>query len=533
MPVASAPCPPDAHDFGMRGGVSGLYTLVVTRGHDPQRFRAESGADGDAAFGVRSAGLFERLFEQANLKVGQRSVHDRIVHCRMIADKLAASMTRTIVPMRRLDLDSDPDIPRLAELLRAVSRANEPLELQRIFAREMSRKREFDAYISLSVRGLQTGEYKITRMQIEQELGAAHPDPWRTWASMPVHRGGFLGQIIADEHQKVFHDLRIVDDPVVGNRLAGMGSCIATPLFDEGRALNWAVVFHRSPDAFSHEHAKDVLMRGNLIGRMTKTLVIAKELCEANERLTGQLEQIAQIQRSLLPDVTPTVPGLSIASSYLTSVESGGDYYDYFDMKDGRFGVIVADVSGHGAGAATVMAMLQTILHDLPGSMSEPARILAHTNRQLISKRIETNFVTAFFGVFDAARREFTFSNAGHHPPVLHLDGSRSAAGAPVRLVEGASSLPLGIIEDASYEQASIGIGKDQTMVLYTDGITEAFSAPPERAMFGRDGLIRSLVDCTGDPVCVIDSIHQELFEHTRSRSRADDQTIVAVKVTE
>jgi serine phosphatase RsbU (regulator of sigma subunit) len=77
-----------------------------------------------------------------------------------------------------------------------------------------------------------------------------------------------------------------------------------------------------------------------------------------------------------------------------------------------------------------------------------------------------------------------------------------------------------------------VELGDRETVVLYTDGITESFSPPPEREMFGIEGLHGALRDCTGEPLCVIESIHERLFEHTHSRERADDQTLLALKVT-
>lgn len=427
--------------------------------------------------------------------------------------------------MEVIDVAGDERITGYLELLQSVSRATEPIEVQRRFGQLLLGERTLVGIVSVSVRGLKPGEYKVTRFQLRDEFGKPWTDPWVHWDELPVHTGGFIGEMIATSHPKVVRGLDLADDPALGSRLSGARSAFANPLFDEGEALNWSFTFRTDEAGLSAQDAAEVFLRGNIIGRMTKTLVLAKQARELNTRLTQQLEQIAQIQRSLLPDQLPRIPGLEIASSYLTSNEAGGDYYDFFDMGEDRWGVIVADVSGHGAGAATVMAMLQTILHGYHERSRGPAAMLEHANRQLLSKRFEASFVTAFFGVFDERRRAFHYANAGHNRPRL-----RRASG-DVALIDGAASLPLGILDEPGYEVGTVEVGVGDTVVLYTDGITEAFAPAPAKEMFGEERLTQALLECSGAPECVIDSIHERLYRHTGSMDRADDQTLVAVRV--
>lgn len=427
--------------------------------------------------------------------------------------------------MRLLDLAANPKIAQYTELLRRASTFTDPVDVQREFATMLRNDALVHGFISLSVRGLDKGQYKITRQNLDDDMGQVTGNPWRDFASMPVHTGGFLGDMIASPEPKVVLGMHVPNDPVLGTKLARFGSCFVNPLYDDGEATNWSITLRFDPAGYTLADAETFLLRGNIIGRMTKTLVVAKQVKELNAKLQEQLEQIASIQRSLLPEQLPKAPGLSIAASYVTSNEAGGDYYDFFDMGDGNLGVMIADVSGHGAGAATVMAMLQTILHGFQERTRGPAAMLAHANRELFRKRFESQFVTAFFGVFDRDRQLLTFANAGHPPPAL-----RRRTGE-VLAVEGAGSVPLGIIDEPEYEHSSAPVQAGDTFVLFTDGITEAHSPPPERDMFGFKRLSAALKDCSGQPDCVIDSIHEKLYEHTQSRARADDQTIVALRV--
>lgn len=418
----------------------------------------------------------------------------------------------------------------LTDLVRRISGMNDPAQVQREFTKTMAEFSPWQGYVSLSRRGLKPGEYKITgSMLSEEDFRRGRRNPWKHWDELPTHSGGWLGDLIARDVPRLENNLHLEADPVFGDRLAPYRSAMVIPLFDDGEALNWSVGLHREPDAFSPELVEEFILRGNLIGRVTRNLVIQKELDDLNAQFSEQLQEIAAIQRSLLPEVTPKISGLEIATSYLTSKHAGGDYFDFFEMDDHEFGVIIADVAGHGAGAATVVAIVQALLHSAYAGDHDPAATLERVSRELVRKKIENNFVTAFFGVFDAERREFEYSNAGHNRPLVRRkDGT-------VEEVLGAASIPLGITTDIGYETDRLRLNSGDTLVLYTDGIVEAFGprdAHGEREMFGKQRLIQTLRDCTGEPDCVIGSIHQRLFEHTGERTRDDDQTVVVIRVS-
>lgn len=425
------------------------------------------------------------------------------------------------------DYATDPEVRDTIDLLRQVSGVTDPQEVQRIFSRRLSTE-EVGGYVALSLRGMKPGAYKITRRMLDDEaLMRNDVDPWTRWNELPVHRGGILGRIIETETPKVLTGFSSQTDPVLGDALRGFAYMAAYPLFDEGRALNWSVFLRRSGPPPTDVQVDEMLLQGNLVGRITKSLVVAKQVESLNRRLSQQLDEIARLQRSLLPERVPRLSGLEIATSYLTSNEAGGDYYDFLAMPEDRCAVVIADVAGHGAGAATVMAMVRTLLHGREARLLGPAKKLEFLNERLTDGALGGRFVTAFIAEFDRRRRLVRYSNAGHNRPMRH------AGQGEVETIDGAAGLPLGILEDERYEEAVLEVGPGQTMVLYTDGITEAKGPAPEREMFGEGRLVETLRNCTGAPACVIESVHEGLFAHTRELERADDQTIVAVRVAE
>lgn len=438
------------------------------------------------------------------------------------------------------DLSNSPRIKIIVDLLRDASLAREPADVFKVFGPRMWRIRPMEFFVSVSTRGLPAGSYKITRYYDVREFQrradsgegglpeTVNPNPWATFHQLPTHTTGFIAECIKGGSPKLFSDLNIKDDPVFGSMLSEFKSAIASPLYDHGEVLNWSIQLRRAPDAFNEALFEDAMMMGNLIGAITRNLVALKEVERLNKVLTAQFEEVARVQQSLLPEKLPDIPGLAVATSYLTSDQAGGDYYDFLPMPGNRLGILVADVSGHGAGAATIMAMLRAILHCYSGGDGSAAGVLRFANHRLVASRLEGNFVTAFFGVFDPATARLNYASAGHNPPRFY-----SAATHSIRGIEDGAGLPLGIAEDLDVLSEDLQLLPGDSIVLYTDGITEAFGSdarPGNLDMFGEKRLDNAILASDGRPDTIIENIHRSLFAHTGARTRADDQTLVALQ---
>jgi sigma-B regulation protein RsbU (phosphoserine phosphatase) len=169
------------------------------------------------------------------------------------------------------------------------------------------------------------------------------------------------------------------------------------------------------------------------------------------------------------------------------------------------------------------MAMLHGILHAYSGPARTPDTVLRWANERLLNASIDGTFVTAFLGIYAPATGRLTYARSGHNPPLLK-DGSTGK----VLALDGDGAPPLGVFDPYDISSSCLQLKPGDTLVLYTDGITEAFNRT--REMFGESRLRASLVECSGQPDCVVDSVHSALFKHTASMSRADDQTLVAVQ---
>jgi sigma-B regulation protein RsbU (phosphoserine phosphatase) len=297
------------------------------------------------------------------------------------------------------------------------------------------------------------------------------------------------------------------------------------PLYDKGVALNAVVLLKEEPNGFPRDRFAEHVWMSNLFGRATHSLVLADEVRRAYNRLDRELQTVADIQRSLLPTVLPNIPTLDLATDYQTSTRAGGDYYDFFPLPEGQWGILIADVSGHGTPAAVIMAVTHSIAHMLRGPCCPPSRMMTFVNQHLTARYTggSGTFVTAFYGIYDPATRRLSYSSAGHPSPRLIRDDK-------VVPLDTKAGLPLGIDETEEYYDCQHTLEPDDTFVLYTDGITEARN--PEGDMFGEDRLDTAAC-CHCDAATTLRAILDDLEIFRAGRALADDRTLLVARVVQ
>jgi sigma-B regulation protein RsbU (phosphoserine phosphatase) len=185
------------------------------------------------------------------------------------------------------------------------------------------------------------------------------------------------------------------------------------------------------------------------------------------------LQRALEIQCALLPKNIPQVPGFEIAGAWQPARVVGGDYYDVLTLSESRLGICIADVAGKGVSAALLMANLQAAVHAFAPDAPSPAWLCSRVNAVLCSNIAQGKFVTFLYGILDAATRQFEFCNAGHVPPLL-INDSGSLRKLP------AGGIVLGMFDNAEYANATVNLSPGDRLVLFTDGITEAFSPSGE-----------------------------------------------------
>jgi sigma-B regulation protein RsbU (phosphoserine phosphatase) len=430
--------------------------------------------------------------------------------------------------MAVIDISRNQRIPQMLELFGSIPSFQDPHELVKHFVRSMNRAYTHRSYIQISNRGLPAGEYRV--QHILGEGGKVIVDYRPDVTTTPISRGGLLAELVATPTPKLLHDVDLSREPLPDGKLGRYLSLMAVPVLSVDVPIDWVVILENEV-VFSERDVEDLIMRANLVGSMAQNLQTSNKLRLANAHIEAEFEQIARIQRALLPDHLPKIPGVQIATSYSTFDVVGGDLYDFTALhKDGkqvddRWAILIGDVSGHGPAAAVVMAMFHAILHTYPLNPEGPGEVLRHVNRHLFTKSIENSFVTAFLAFYEPRTRELIYARAGHNPPILKEFPHRGDAS----LLDAVGEVPLGIIDDVEYSESSVILHPGQTLILYTDGITEA--KRPGGDMFGVEGIERSLVHCSGEPACAISHITEALKAHQVNIRPNDDQTVVVMQI--
>lgn len=240
-------------------------------------------------------------------------------------------------------------------------------------------------------------------------------------------------------------------------------------------------------------------------------------------RLQKDVEIARRIQQHLLPPVPKDVPGLQVALRYVAAEQASGDTYDLVPLKDGRFAVMIGDVTGHGVGAALLTHAVQAALRSYLELIDDVATIVTRINQRLVAGVETGNFMSLLLVIVDTKARSLQYVNAGHPGLVLC-----QASGTTVLEKTG---MVLGVVGDQVYrESPTIPLAPGDLLFLYTDGVDEAMS--PERVVFGGERLQAVLARARSAPADeAVRVIEKALQEHVQGGHFEDDYTMIVVKL--
>lgn len=410
--------------------------------------------------------------------------------------------------------------------MKAVSGITDPNELVQVYWDGVGELWPIEDYLALSRRGVEPPKYVITRSARFTE----HPNPWTEREKLPVLSGGILGEIAFADKPLVIRELnkRLKKDDPGWFYLEGYETIVALPQYEDGKGLNIGLSLLGPGEEFDESMLPMMHWQACLFGRGTQNLVLRNRLAAALADLDRELQAVGEIQRSLLPSELPRISGYDLAAHYQTSARAGGDYYDFFPIGETEWGVFIADVSGHGTPAAVLMAITHAIAHTRPGFPKPVNEMLTHLNSHLSKSYTPSgSFVTAFYATFDPASGKISYSSAGHNPPRLVRDGR-------VVPLEEAGGLPLGILPEQNYPEASATLRPGDVLLLYTDGITEAMTPlnrNGSRELFGMERLDRLLMaNATRSAREIVSEIEREVKAFRAGDAATDDQTLVLIR---
>ncbi len=276
-----------------------------------------------------------------------------------------------------------------------------------------------------------------------------------------------------------------------------------------------------SVNSYNEDDLSVLQLLASQVAIIIEKVQLHEQVVEKN-RLQAQLEIARHVQLELLPEADPQLKGFDISAYIFPTEEVSGDYYDWVKMFDDQIGIVVADAVGKGIPAALLMSFLRASLRSSVQVGYAPHIALSKVGNLLWDSVEDNQFITAIYGMLDATNRTFVFSNAGHNPPLLIKPSGE------YRFVEY-GDLPLGMFFDAHYHQHFIRFDDNQTMVLYTDGITESANAIGEE--YGNDRFAKRVLEGIDLPAKeLIDFVRKGVADFTERKFLDDDGTLFIVK---
>lgn len=415
------------------------------------------------------------------------------------------------------------DLDSTALLLKNMSTSTEPGELVWLFFEHIRQAVDMRRALVLNHAGLEAPQYRLVH---DVQCGRAAAGSVATLDE--PRRGGLLARLLyLGELQNIADFSPQPSDPAF-DLLQDSRSLMAFPLFDQGISSGMVVVLGSSPRHHKPVDLWALAMASSLLGRAIESQKLADQLRLACRALDNELRAAADVQRWLLPAL-PKLDDTAIAASYRPARYSGGDYFDVARLRDGRLGILIADVSGKGAAAAVLMAVMRSIVRDKVASaeLPGPAALLDYAESRLCDLGLSERcaFITAFCGVLNPATGELIYSCAGHEPPRLLRGPART-----VTSLDGARTFPLGILPEPNIHGEERAVLEPGDLALfYTDGVTDARS--PGGDFFGVDRVDRILRDLPEPltPDAAVQAISQAVGAFEGTRSQTDDETLLAI----
>jgi sigma-B regulation protein RsbU (phosphoserine phosphatase) len=343
--------------------------------------------------------------------------------------------------------------------------------------------------------------------------GCAGCEVCGTGHSLKIGKQGMVGFVAGTGQMRYAPDVR-KDPYYIGCEEATLSE-VAIPLQVDGKLIGVFTASHTELDAFSAEQLR--LLQA-LCGYVAVAVHNARRFQEEQhlrQEMSREANEARKIQQALLPRSSPLIPGFTISGLSTPAGAVGGDWYDFIPFDDGRWGLVLADVSGKGTAAALLMSATRGMLRSLASACC-PSEVLMKLNQLLVNDFPSGRFVTMVYAILDPATRVLRFSSAGHLRPLL-IENSQA------RFLDTERGLPLGI-GLGEYSEAQVHLAEGSRLLFYSDGITEATN--PEEEEYGAERLERHFQRADASA----ESILKDVRTFANGAGLHDDATVILVK---
>lgn len=297
---------------------------------------------------------------------------------------------------------------------------------------------------------------------------------------------------------------------------------LVVPLIYKDKVIGVLDLEHTRRGFFTDDHRRTVTTLAAQIAIAIENARLYEQVARQERRLERDLALARELQMRLLPHARPKLGHLDVAAKFVPARAIGGDLYDFIPYSMSRLGIVIGDVSGKGAPAAIYAALVSGILRSHAPIEPMPAEMLSAVNLSLAERRIEAQFVSLIYAVWDDENRTLTVANSGLPRPI-YVHGGKN------EVIE-ATGLPLGLFDEADYDEFKFRMKPGDMFVFFSDGMLDARSRSGD--LFGRRRVEEIVASCAAKSAdCVVDSLFKAVAEHSAGVETFDDQTVVAIKV--
>jgi phosphoserine phosphatase RsbU/P len=336
---------------------------------------------------------------------------------------------------------------------------------------------------------------------------------------IPLGRG-LVGAAVSNKQAVLVPD--VSKDPRYVEANPETKSELAVPLIYKDKVIGVLDLEHTRRGFFTEEHKRTMTTLAAQIAIAIENARLYEEIERQERRLERDLALARELQGRLLPQTNPKLAHLDVAAKFVPARTIGGDLYDFVPYSLSRLGIAIGDVSGKGAPAAIYAALVSGIIRSHAPIEPGPAEMLSAVNLSLAERRIEAQFVSIIFAVWDDQHRTLTVANSGLPQPIFVHGGKNEAIEA--------TGLPLGLFDDVDYDEFKFRMKPGDMFVFFSDGILDARNYKGEH--FGRHRVEELVGECAGKSAdCVVDLLFKAVAEYSAGVETFDDQTVVAIRV--
>jgi sigma-B regulation protein RsbU (phosphoserine phosphatase) len=407
-------------------------------------------------------------------------------------------------------LSQSPDLMEdLLRLQRASHRINSLLDLDQLIDRIVNE-------IACSFGLVEANVYLYEQDREELVLACVHGcTMYEKGHCLKLGKEGLVGYVASTCQMRYAPDVR--EDPYYLPCEESTLSEVAIPLLVDDKLVGVFTASHPELNAFPPQQLKILQSLCNHIAVAVQNARLFQQVQQEREEMNRDALEARAIQQALLPKSSPFIPGFAVSGLSVPAGAVGGDWYDFIPMKEGCWGLALADVSGKGTAAALLMAATRGVLRTLAEASCTPSEVLSKLNRLLVEDLPPARFVTMVFAVLDPAERTLTFASAGHLQPLL-------IEGTDARFLHTETGLPLGV-GLGEYSETEIQLTPGSRVAFYSDGITEA--ANPDEEEYGELRLKEHLLQ----PGSCGETLLTDVRAFANGSGLHDDATVITIKM--